>query len=397
MSGDSQSANTPFLRILSRTLTGWLADTEVFNDILVQKLLAEAENLYQVLDFGLQYESTWEVAAWVACQTRLFASRLSQQGAWLGLVRRALNWCREAGLLQSELLLVQGQLQRDIDELQAAFATFANAEPLVTALDDVGLTVRLLYNQAETYFVEGQPQIASQLCQQALKQLDGGFDRLYWRAALLHILGNSERDLGNLERAQEILQEALELEKDAEDKLPYIRVLNSLGLISAWSRRLDEAQAAYDACLVLLQATPYNDDKLLLYSNAGSLHVSRQQWQAAQNHFHAAVTLARSQPVSRNNQAIAFNNMGYLLFRQNRLKEARYFLDEAIKLQRTLPKPLMLANSLGNLGHVLMAQSEKQLAQQTYDEALAALKPWLHMPRARQLWEEFEASRQLLA
>ena len=134
-----------------------------------------------------------------------------------------------------------------------------------------------------------------------------------------------------------------------------------------------------------------------MYSNAGSLHVSRQQWQAAESHFRAAVMLARSQPVSRNSQAIAFNNMGYLLFRQNRLKEARYFLDEAIKLRRTLPKPLMLANSLGNLGHVLMAQNEKPLAQQTYDEALAELKPWLHMPRARQLWEEFEASRQLLA
>lgn len=395
MSDDSRDLNTPFLRILHHTLTLWQEDTALFSEELIQKLLAEGENLYQVLHMGLQYAATWDVAAQVVCQTRLFASRLSQYGAWLGLLARALVWCQEVPRLRAELLLVQGQLQRDANDLPAAFATFAEAEPLISELHDGELVVRLLYNQAETYYENGKVQMAKERCLQGLGLLDETSSVRRWQAALLHILGNAQRELGDCEEAQTSLQQALALSKE-EDTLSYIRALHSLGLSYARCQKADEAQVTYEACLALLEKTPYYNDKLLVCNNAGSLCMRREQWGKAEQFFREAVEMGCAVPVSRKGQAMSANNMGYLLFQQNRLEEARYFLEHALGLYRFLGNEVKLANALGNLGHVQVALREFEAAKGSYDEALRLLKPWQHMPQVQAFWREFELPRRAL-
>lgn len=393
MNDGSHKLNTPFLQILHNALIAWLEDTAVFDQALVQKLLVEAENLYQVLDAGLQHEATWEVAAWVLCQTRLFASQLSQQGAWLGLVARVLVWCQEPKQLRAELLLVQGQLRRDVGELEAAFAAFAEAERLVVALDDPELAIRLLYNQAETYLTEGQPQIAKQLCQQALEQLEELPAMPYWRAAILNILGTSQRDLSDLDGAQVSLKQALALEEAMGNTLAYVRALNSLGSTHAAAGQPEQAHAAYSLCLTLLADTPYNNDKLLVYSSAGSLYVGQSQLEKAEKLFTEALTLIRSTPVPHSSQAIAFNNLGYLFFLQNLFEKARYFLGEAIRLRRTLPQVLRLANSIGSLGEVLLREGDKEGARKAFDEALQLVELWQHVPWGVRLRQKFTEQR----
>lgn len=395
MSGDSHKLNTPFLRILHNTLVVWLADTSKFSEALVQKLLVEAENLYQVLDFGLRHEATWEVAARVVCQTRLFASRLSQQRVWLELVVRALVWCQEAGHLWAELLLVQGQLQRDLAELKAAFATFAEAEPMITELGNRELIVRLLYNLAETYQEDDQLQIAKQLCLQAIEQLEAGEDMPDWRAATLHILGNAQRDLGELDEALVSLKQALVLEEKMGDSLAYVRVLNNLGRTFVTAGQFEQAFMVFTDCLELLADMPYENDKLVVYITCGSLYVEQSQLEHAEEFFTKAIALVRTTPIPLNSQAIVFNNLGYLFFLQKRLANARYFLGEAITLRRMLSQDLRLANSIGSLGEVLLCEGDREGAKRAFDEALALVEPLQNVPWGARMRQRFADQRQL--
>lgn len=400
MSGDSHQLTTPFLQILHNTLMLWLEETAVFYEALIQTILADEGNLYQALDKGLQYAATWEVAAQVVCQTRLFASRQSQHAAWLGLVARALVWCQEPNQLRVELLLVQGQLQRDTNNLPAAFATFAEAERLIMGLQSHTLHLRLLANQAETYQEDQKPQLAKDLCLQGLARLhEGQFEATpllpRWHVGLLHILGSAQRDLGDLDAAQATLEKAVALSKQV-DELTYIRALNALGRTYARAEKVEEAQLTYALCFALLDKLPYNNDKVLICNNAGSFCAGRQLWQDAELFFMQAVAFARSVPVSRKAQAITFNNVGYFLSQQKRLEEAQYFLERAATLYRSLDVPLMLANTLGNLGHVYMAKGDWLAARENYDAALQLLEPLLPLPRAQSLREEFVEPRRRL-
>jgi eukaryotic-like serine/threonine-protein kinase len=239
------------------------------------------------------------------------------------------------------------------------------------------------------------------------------------RARLLATLGTAWRNLGGLEQAQPLLEEALEIRRAelgsdatevavsrvdlaqllsdrgahaeaeaqldssltvlARDSVVHARLLSSavgvLGDVLQTTGRFEEAESAYRRALALSANDSTIDDgrRAEHLSNLATALVQQAELEEAELLLSRAVELSRGHLGNEHpTTAGMLNNYGYVLRERHRLDEAEDVFRQALAIRRARFPPLhpAVAVSVNNLAEVLLARDDVSGAEPLFRESL---------------------------
>jgi tetratricopeptide (TPR) repeat protein len=259
----------------------------------------------------------------------------AEQAAWLTRLERdhdnlraALAWALEAGVAEIAARIcaavwrfwwVHGHLVDGREWLEKTLGAGGLPE---------GLRARVLNAAGGLAYNQGDPERAVELFEEAL-----ALERLAGNelatSRLLRNLGLSHHECGDHARATALLEEALAISRRSDDRRGLALALESLAIMTFYAGDYERAR-------------PLHEESLDLYRELGDRH----------------------------SQAIALNNLGCLARYQGDLARAAALLEEGRELSRALASKDMDAGLLSNLGDVARDSGEPGLARSRYEEAL---------------------------
>ena len=188
-------------------------------------------------------------------------------------------------------------------------------------------------------------------------------------ARLQCVMGELLASLGEADAAQSALHQALEAARRQDDApLLLCRVLNALGGLASDHGSFDEAQAHYEAALLLAQRAQDSRWRGGLLGNLGLLSYSRGQFEQARLHYEQALQLARDAG-DRRWEGNTRCNLGLLHHEQGRSAEALVQFEAALAMARHLGHARLEATVLCNLGIVDEAAARFAEAEQRFAAA----------------------------
>lgn len=216
-----------------------------------------------------------------------------------------------------------------------------------------------------------------------------------WQAATLNTLGLIAQSRGDLLLSEQRLRRAVDFWRQVDEPTELARSLINLALTLQGRQKFDQALECYREAASAVAQTASELDKSLIQISLGTLLFELTQWPEAE----AAFREANSDYLQHSGQlyyrAFIAQNLGNVLFTQQRFKEAEDHLRHGIKLWEQVDDKLMLANTVGTLAETLAAQAIVKEARTLFGQALTLLAPYDDDGLAKQLREEFE--RQQLA
>lgn len=184
------------------------------------------------------------------------------------------------------------------------------------------------------YAAQRKWQEAIEYYQEALSEAAASSESYQERYMLLHDLGVVYRDSGlELDRAEELLRESIELAEPDRNFTGAATAYNSLGTLYLKFRDNEQAAKAYNKSLALLEATGEN--------------------------------LKRAQ---------VLNNLGLVYNAQDKYDKSRHYFEQSIKITERVGDTLNLAKSLLNLGHACWKMEERERAVENIEQACGKFK-----------------------
>ena len=116
----------------------------------------------------------------------------------------------------------------------------------------------------------------------------------------------------------------------------------------------------------------------MIQINLGSLFSAQERWGEAERAFYRANSPFLRQSVDINRKARVNNNLGYVLFRQEKYEAAHEFLQIALQLWQQASDELEYANTLSTIADCYKAQGQNNTALILYDELLTLLANYPH-------------------
>jgi serine/threonine protein kinase len=228
--------------------------------------------------------------------------------------------------------LAKADLERALEDEREARAEERRAR------EDAESTLGVLGNvllEATPERLQGRPLVAEDILERGVAAIPTlseapGVQRVY-----LRVLGDAFLHVSRFDRAIELLQRAVELEREASALPTWRRVLalNSLGTALQRRGRLDESIAVFEealeGCLALLP--PGDDGIALLHNNLGGALYQRNDHAGALEHQRQALEIyLRAEPRDAHRVLTARSNMALLLLDLGRSQEAREEADRAL-------------------------------------------------------------------
>jgi tetratricopeptide (TPR) repeat protein len=229
-------------------------------------------------------------------------------------------------------------------------------------------------------------------------------------AVTLSTMAFLEESQSRLQQAHQYFEEAAEIFQQTSRQDPEIYLamlattLNSLGSLNHDLRRMDESKQCYEKELRIYGQPPLKDRINLLLvattlNNIGNLEKDLNRTQEARQHYEEALKICRQvtqrsdayvpvtvimllqqSPDSGQTEALILQGLGNLDLAQNRMKEARQHLEQALKIRRQLTKQaqdaysLDMAATLLNLGNLDYREDRLEEARQQNEEGLKILR-----------------------
>ena len=224
----------------------------------------------------------------------------------------------------------------------------------------------------EGLFASASPRLGTELSVRDL--LDEGAERIGdelgempgVQARLLRTLGNSYIQLGDADRAEELMHRAVVLESElGEDRTEYVRALTDLGGVYHWSGRFSEAEEVFGDALGRLRDLDADDPRFeaSLVHSLGMARAAQGDWEGAIEHYRAALDLYGPEAPAEIGMVRA--NLATSLTRLGRLREAETEHRAALAVFRRHDRTSMaIATVLNNLAINLSSQGR-------IDEAVA--------------------------
>lgn len=388
--------STPrFTQILRSSLAYWQAQTTELDDQSIRTLDAERENLFRLVEFGLELAETRRETAVLMDRLYQLVQRHGYWREWIPLLEQATaNRSDAAPALRVKLLNQLGQLRRLRRQLPDALAAHQKAAALARQANDPFLLAQTQYNLSEVYFYQHNYEAAKAQGEAALDAFSQMEVERRWIAATLNTLGMIAHDQGDLEKAKRLLSETVELRRIQNDPLYLSRALNDLAVVLEKQGKFERAGAALQEGNTLLEGTDYKQDKVTIWANLGLLYYRQKEWEAAEKIFRRAYSRIPQWGVK--DRARLANNLGNILFKQKRLGEALVYLRQAARLWRAIDNAVELANTVGTLAQVMKAKGEKETAVAHFTEAIDLLENYPDNAWAQKLLAEFRAGHEAL-
>lgn len=393
-----QSPSSDFIQSIEAGIDYWQTRTRHLSPDTIIILDQQCQNLYRLVQFGLKLPQTWEGAATIALQAFDLVEQRGYWQEWILVMEQAIAGCTDENpRLKFRLLNRLGQLHRLNRQLSASINIHQAAKTIAHQLGDEHLLARVYYNLSEAHLRRHEYDEAERYGVEALsifKNIEGEEKRV---SAVLNALGETARFRGDLAVAEKRLSQAVEISRTIGQSIYLVRFLNNLALTLQAAEKFDEALWCLTDAAAVLETITSEFDKTMTQINLGLLHFKQKQWAEAEAAFRRADSsfLQRSGHIYY--RALIANNLGNTLLKQKRLTEAETYLRHAIQLWQQASDNLELANTLGSLAEVLVAQRQVDSAIPLYNKAITLLQQFPDDAWARQLLKLFRAQRQALS
>jgi predicted ATPase/DNA-binding CsgD family transcriptional regulator/transcriptional regulator with XRE-family HTH domain len=189
------------------------------------------------------------------------------------------------------------------------------------------------------------------------------------RARALNGAGALSRYLGDLARAQQLLEECLVLEREVGDTERIARTLGNLGLIVNARGDPARAQALLDETLALEKQSGDKRGMAFTLGSLGDVAYYRGNYSEATTFWEESLALHRELG-DLHSVAITLNNLGEVSLAQHDHPRALAFFEESLRLAQALEGKYLRAAVLANLGDVAYERGDYRRAVTHYLESL---------------------------
>ncbi|MDX6370765.1 MAG: hypothetical protein QOG93_2267 [Gaiellaceae bacterium] len=276
-----------------------------------------------------------------------------------------------------------GRLEREHDNLRAALTWAVEA-------DDAELELRLALAARWFWVVRGY-----------LSEGRRTFDRLILRTTdaekptRARVVMNGATfpfRQGDLDLAQELWEEALQLSRELEDNEDVGRAIAELGSVALAKGDLDRAVVLYEESVPLFREQGHKSRLSVALSNLGAIASTRNDPKTAVGYLLPAVELSR-ETSDVDSLGIALHNLARSYLALGEIADGREALLESLEIARKIGYRELTAYCLGGLAELAMLAADPEEAarmlgasQRLFTEVGAAIDP-----------EETEAQRKVLA
>lgn len=188
-------------------------------------------------------------------------------------------------------------------------------------------------------------------------------------AAALGNIGVVYKIEGKLEKAEETLNKALEINESLEHHEGMANQYGDLGNICRARGELDKAENYYSKSLKIYENIEHFKGVANQYGNLGNVYQSKQQWEEASDSY--LMSLKINELIkSDEGVAIQYGNLGVLNEVLGNLEKAEEYYFNALGIDMQLGHKEGMANHYGNLGNLYLTREEPTKAEEHYIKAL---------------------------
>jgi len=206
----------------------------------------------------------------------------------------------------------------------------------------------------------------------------------------LRILGDVATRRGEISQAINLLKRALVYARKIGKSLVLARTYISLGMVFRSMKDIPEALDCFGNANEALAGTTYESDKINVFLNIGSVYFDQEMWDEAEETFNKANTLYLRESGNLQAQALLWNNLGNVYWKQGRLEEAGNFLCDALKIWAAIGDEVGWANTLAAMAEVLFLEDRVGEAKQVLNEALKKVEKYSEHTGAKIIRGELE-------
>lgn len=386
-----------FTRGILANLVYWQEQVSQLTDTDARLFLQEQANLLLAVEMGLALAETRPSANTLLMQLFPLIERCGYWQWWLPLWETAVAAAAQSQIGQcARLLNYLGQLRRLNGQVDQAIQRHEEAQTIAQQAGDArslaeawgNLTLdnhaRRAYDRAESYG------------QQALTLFDTLDNAEKWEATLWNTLGLVALDRQDFAQAEIRLRCSAAIWQQLQHPTQLARILKNLGILFQQQQNYLLAGYCYQEALQHLAATDSDLDRIQVQMNLGVLHFLQQQYTQAEIAFRLTHSFFQRHQGSHSLRAMAAQNLGNVLVKQERPAEAQVYFQQASMLWQQLQDELNLANTLGSLGEAWVLLGDVPTAVTAYDEALILLAHYPAHPWAQKLQREFTMEREAL-
>ena len=209
---------------------------------------------------------------------------------------------------ESAAVLSYRKGQNAADYRQWPKATLAFQAVLDNAAADADLRVRAHNRLGMIAAASRQYRSAITCFEQALELSASSGRSGRYAHRILREMGAAYRDLGDLDRALELLTESVTLATAANDLSSVAACQNSLGMLHQRRHEMTEAVEAYRASVVALEQLALPVQQAKVYDNLGTLHTEAGNWSGSMEAYGRSLEITRAAGDAFG-QAITLNNL----------------------------------------------------------------------------------------
>ncbi|MCB8944642.1 MAG: tetratricopeptide repeat protein [Ardenticatenaceae bacterium] len=363
-----------FIRSIAANIAYWQQATQNLTDETLPTIEQDRQNLYRAIEFGAQLEETWRETAVLALQCYPLIERRGYWHEWIPLLERLRQAPGGDDLIVIGRLLNQlGIFYRYNHQLEKSLAAHWQEIELGRLMADDWRLAHAHINLAATnrelhqYDEAEQHAIAARDHFRIIKAAPIKF------AFVAKEMGLIAQARGQWDKAEAQQRQAIALWREINQPILLVESLRLLGQVLWKQTRLDEALAIYQEALALLEATDSELNKSRVFIDIGALYYDKGDWEKAEAYFLQADSPTMRYSGNLFAQAQLKGNLGNVYLMNGRLDKATSCLQQAITFWQQTDDHLRLANALGTLAEVHVAQGEAASAVPLLHQALTLL------------------------
>jgi tetratricopeptide (TPR) repeat protein len=217
----------------------------------------------------------------------------------------------------------------------------------------------------------GQLDEAERLFQQSL-EIEREVGGRPGEAISLHQLGMVAQDRGELDEAERLYQQSLQIEQEVGDRPGEAKTLHPLGRVAQDRGELDEAERLYQQSLQIKREVGGRPGEAIPLHQLGRVAQDRGELDEAERLYQQSLQIKR-EVGDRPGEAISLHQLGMVAQDRGRLDEAECLYQQSLEIARKVGNRPGEAISLAQLALIAEQRGDLRLAVERMQEASAML------------------------
>ena len=362
-----------FFTMLRGNLSHWQRHAQQLDPSTIQRLTHNRQNIQQAVETGLRWPQTRQETAVLAIELFDFIERNGYWYEWIPVLEQALTVDNILPQTRFWLLHRLGELYRFTRQFCAAKQSLQQAEAVACQLDDAELLAYAYYAWAVWHSEQRQYERSQQYIDRLLPIIDAWPTTHRLRLAVYRRHANLLYDIGDYQKAIAFYRQGLSGYQQIGYDVGKARVLIELATALQALGQLNEAEEIYLQALDLFLGLKNLHGQALTSMSLGVLYYWQEKWSQAISVLEQAQTQLAHKPIYLTDYTLVLHNLAEVYVKQNRLEKAGILLNQCVTTWQEIDDSRRLANSYGTLGHVFVAQGRRNEALDAYQRAITLL------------------------